>query len=75
MSLIITGSELIQLAELAAYTALKLRKTGQNDDEIMVRIKAMAADAESPQALIDALLGWVAENEAAIDKKIAELPE
>jgi hypothetical protein len=75
MSLIITGSELIQLAELAAYTALKLRKTGQNDDEIMVRIKAMAADAESPQALIDALLGWVAENEAAIDKKIADMPE
>jgi hypothetical protein len=75
MSLIITGSELIQLAELAAYTALKLRKTAQNDDEIMVRIKAMAADAESPQALIDALLGWVAENEAAIDKKIADMPE
>jgi len=75
MSLIITGAELIQLAELAAYTALKLRKTAQNDDEIMVRIKAMAADAESPQALIDALLAWVAENEVEIDKKIADMPE
>jgi hypothetical protein len=70
-----TADQVIQLAELGAYLALRLRRHSEVDSEVIAQIKALIADAATPQEAIDRLLAKVQENEDALDQKIGSLPE
>ena len=63
-------TDVIELVELAAYVALKLKNSGKTDQEVMAQIKAMKESAPDTQTLLDNLLQFSGKLEAEIDAKL-----
>jgi hypothetical protein len=68
-------NDYIQVAELAAYIALRLRSEGKDDAAVNAEIKAITSTATTPQGMVDALLAKARTDQTALDQKIDQLPE